>query len=523
MKIKQFLLYCCLFAFLFCSCDLQIEFGVGGSGGSGNGGGGSGDVSNPTNVLLRKFWAQNLLTESFYQIDADLLAESENCRVWAEKGAGISTATANSMAKAYEEGIRPKMLDTFAYKGPIGYNGTELGPIDNIKNGIVVANNTLELAGWMTDDDEKKLTILLLDIKDGYKPSDTIGGYVAGYFWMGNMIENTPSHPYLKYSNECSMIYVDIYPGVPGSEDSNTTVAHELQHLMSYVNAYVSNKKSTLDTWVDEGLSSAAEWLYLGKQVESKVDWYNKDPSGLIKTGNNFFIWDNPEYSKNQNAILDEYATVYLFFQWLRLQSGSTNIYKEITLSDEYNYLAVTNAADRAMSGKGYDDWGTLLKTWLAANYINAPGGPYGYRNDDVLKNVKAKTAPNGVTNISLSPGEGVYSITNNYDLPGNKQSVRYAGLDKSGNALSDTETFTGGALLTYNANTNIEGKAESGKTTGVAASYTEADAPGRSVAGVGFSRPFAISAGDMLRRNGFERTPSFELTRPMKGITVLE
>jgi hypothetical protein len=78
--------------------------------------------------------------------------------------------------------------------------------------------------------------------------------------------------------------------------------------------------------------------------------------------------------------------------------------------------------------------------------------------------------------------------------------------------------------LLTYNANTNTEGRSESGTTTGVA-SYAEAagDETGRSVAGPGFSGPFAIGAGDMLRWNGFEGTSFFELSQLKKGITVLE
>jgi hypothetical protein len=460
------------------------------------------------------------VTNSFYQLDAELLAESNNCRVWAEKGAGVTVAIANSMAKAYEEKIRPKMLDTFAYKGQIGYNGTELGPIANINNGVVVANDTQELAGWMTDDDGK-LTLLLLDIKDGYKQGVN-DGYVAGYFWGGNIV-SSPSSQYAKYSNGCSMIYVDTNPGVPGSDESNSTVAHELQHLMTYVNAYISDKEYLLDTWIDEGLSSAAEWLYFGKQVDSKINWYNNDRSGLIQKGNNFFVWENRE-RESQYANLDDYSTVYLFFQWLRLQSGSTDIYKEITMSNYYDYLAVTNAANGAMKGNGYDDWGTLLKTWLAANYINAPSGPYGYKNDSVLKGLKAKTAPNGVTNIPLAPGEGVYSLTNNYNLPPKKQSILYAGLDKSGNALSDTKTFSGGALLTYNVNTNTRGATESGTTTGVAASVEfDINVLGRSVAEVSFSGPYVIDAGSIIRRNGFEEKPSFELTKPIKGITILE
>jgi hypothetical protein len=517
MRKKQFLLCLGLFAILLYSCDeLQVEIG----GGSGSGGG-SGNVNKP-NVPSRKFWAQNTVNNSYYQVEADLLAESKNCRVWAEKGAGVSDAMAISMVKAYEEKIRPKMLDTFSYNGQVGYNGRDIGPIDKISNGVVVANNTLELAGWMTNDDEKKLTILLLDIKDSYKPREN-EAYVAGYFWMGNILGNDPSHPQLRYSNGCSMIYVDTNPGVPGSEYSNQTVAHELQHLMSFVNYFISNRETILDTWIDEGLSSAAEWLYFGEQVKSKIIDYSNDWSGLIKKGNNFFVWGNRE-SESQYANLDDYSTVYLFFQWLRLQSGSTRIYNDIIMSQNYDYTAVTEAADRAMGGNGYSNWETLLKTWLAANYINAPSGPYGYSNDETLKNIRAKTMPTGVKNVSLAPGEGVYSLTNNFAIPPNKQSIRYAGLNKADNTLSDTATFTGGALLTYNANTNLKGGAETGTTTGVAASVEAGiDGSSRSAVGEGFSGPYAIGFGDMLRQNGFEIKPFYELALPIKGIAILE
>jgi hypothetical protein len=497
------LLYSVFFAFLFCSCDLLLEIG----------GDDSGGINNPVNVPPRKFWAQNLLTNAFYQLDAELLAESKNCRVWAEKGSGVSAATATSMAKAYEDEILPKMLNAFAYNGPIREKA----------GGPVIANNTLELAGWITGGDGK-LTILLLDIKDDYKPREN-EAYFAGYFWNGNFFERDPSNAYLRYSNETSMIYVDIYPGEPGTEGSNTTVAHELQHLMSFTNNFIiADRQGFLDAWIDEGLSSAAEQLYLGRQVNGRVDWYNNDRSGLIQKGNNFFIWGNRE-NENQYANLDDYSTVYLFFQWLRLQSGSTGIYTEITLSDYYNHLAVTDAANRAMSGNGYNNWETLLKTWLAANYINASSGPYGYRNDSTLKNIRAKTMPSGVMNVSLAPGEGVYSMTDNFAMPSNRQNIRYAGLNKAGNNLSDTATFSGGALLTYNANTNIEGRTESGTTTGVA-SYEAADiddALARSAVGIGFSGPFVIDARDVLRRNGFERELSFELNKLKKGFTILE
>jgi len=491
MRKGQFLLYLGFVAFLFCSCDnLQIEIG----GGTGNSGG-------PSDTLPRKFWAQNIATGSFYQIDADLMAESKNCKVWVERGSGVSDATASSMAKAYEDNILPKMLKTYGINANIVYEGE------------VVATNTMELADWLGDKDGK-LCILLLDIKDEYNPGVN-DSYVGGYFW-GENFRNL-----VKYSNLCDMIYIDTYPGKPGTMESNTTFAHEMQHMMNFVTSQLT-RESLMDLWVDEGLSQSAEWLISGSHPEVRWAWYNQDPSGLIKKGNNFFIWGNRE-KENQYAILDDYSTAYLFFQWLRLQAGTSDIYYDIITSNNYDYKAVTSAANKYITGGNYSDWSTLLKAWLAANYINAPSGPYGYKNDGTLKNIRARTMPAGVNNISLAPGEGVYSTTNNFGIPSNKQSIRYAGLNKTSNTLSDTATFSGGALLTYNANTNNKGGAESGITTGVA-SYDAADnGSSRSVVGIKLSGPFAIGAGDMLKRSGFEGMPSFELTQPIKGITIFE
>ena len=180
MRKWQFLLCFGLFAFLFCSCgDLQFE--VGGSGGSGN-------VNKPVNTPPKKFWAQNTSNLSFYQVEAELKAESKNCKVWVEKESGVSDATASSMAKAYEDVILPKMLNTYGIKKPVAYEGQ------------IVANNTMELADWLGDGDGK-LCILLLDIKDDYDPNGN-ASYVGGYFWGANFVD-------MKNSNLCDMIYID--------------------------------------------------------------------------------------------------------------------------------------------------------------------------------------------------------------------------------------------------------------------------------------------------------------------------
>jgi hypothetical protein len=430
----------------------------------------------------RTFWAQRLDTNVFYQIQADLLWEGEFCKIWMERNAkgSVNSATARSIADEYDNIIYPRMIDAFSVGG--------------VTDGsVIIANNTMEYADWLTDGDGK-LSILLLDIQDGYTPD--AGSYVGGYFWYGNFLK-------VQYSNETDMIYVDTYPGKPGEAGSNKTLAHEMQHLMNFATSFLTRYKANtntlylMDVWIDEGLSSAAEYIYLREHVPDRYGWFNSDRKGTIAKGNNFFVWGN----YNDDSILDDYATVYLFFQWLRLQSGGTGIYKSIISSQSYNYLAVTEAM-------GYkEDWGTLLKTWLAANYINASSGPYGYKGEDSLSTVQAKTAPAGTTSLQLLPGEGVYSMFKNGVSVSGSGNIKYAGLYKKDpeGLVNDTISF-GGALLTFNANTDLEGVAETGQLTGVAADVSAAQsgsAGARSVGNTAREGPVSIDARDMLARNG--------------------
>ena len=162
-----------------------------------------------------------------------------------------------------------------------------------------------------------------------------------------------------------------------------------------------------MDTWINEGLSAAAEWVVSGAHDTSssgRLAWYNSDQTGLIKYGNNFFVWDNrrpgTDPNSHVNAVMDDYATVNLFFHWIRLQSGgNASFYREISESTYRDYRAVLNAMT------DYIDWGSLMKTWHAANYIMAPSGPYGYMNDAVLKNIQAKTVPVGTYSLGLYIG----------------------------------------------------------------------------------------------------------------------
>jgi hypothetical protein len=406
-----------------------------------------GELAKLANYPARKFWAQNISTNNFYQLDAERLYQGRYCNIWAEKGSGVNADTAQAIANEYDNVIYPKMMRAFGTDFNFG------------QNRIL---NTMELADYLHDGDGK-LCILLLDIQDSYQKGVN-DSYVGGYF-DGNNYRN------YEHSNRCDMIYVDTYPGKPGTSESNETLAHEMQHLMNFATSFVTRMNegnvTLMNTWVNEGLSSAAEWLYSGKHPSNRLSYYNNTQSGLISRGNNFFVWGN-RANENQYAILDDYSTGYLFFQWLRLQSGGTAIYRDIITSSHHNYQAVTSAANKTIPGKGYDTWGTLLKTWLAANYIRASAGPYGYIGDSELNNIVRYSVPAGQTTIPLYPGEAVYSKTApNAAMPSPGTNIRYASLSANGE-VSDTSIYADGVLLTYNVNTNTDGRTETGITAGV-------------------------------------------------------
>jgi hypothetical protein len=428
-------------------------------------------VQNPyENLEAGTFWAQNLANKNkaeYYTVESVLLAEGEKCVVWAERNAGVSVATGAAIAGEYDEKIYPIIVEAF---------GSDAIMEHSDMNG------------------DGKLTLLLLDIKDEFSVS---GAYTAGYFSSNDLFSSSSNSP----SNERDMIYVDTHPSTLCSQDSYATIAHELQHFINFSTRSSKGDNRPMDIWVDEGLSAAAEYIYLNQHNEDRVDQFSH--SETVQGGNNFFVWGNDA------NILDEYSTVYLFFQWLRIQSGGTEIYRRIIESHYYDYRAVTGAISGAFEEDlGSASWETMLRSWLAANYINSPTGLYGYHGEFPDLQVWAL----GGRIKDLWPGEGVYSITD--ESPGALPShgdpnIRYAGLRKASDsppqdpAVSLDTLYPHERLLTFNGNENNEmriGAREQGRLTGGAKEpIPPAAAMGRSAGGAGGS--WRIDARDILGR----------------------
>jgi len=420
--LKKNILVICIFSFLLFSCD----------------------TNSPREIpLFGNFWAIDFANNNkFYRIDADLIYSGDNCNIWAEKGRGISREKAKEIADEYEI-MYSKLVNKFS-KQDFMYAGRTFPELT-------------KFADWLGNNDGK-ICILLLDIKDNYKEGVN-DAYIAGYFNPNDLLNNY-------YSNKRDMIYIDVFPGINNMKELYNTLAHELQHLMNFASSYISRQSGNsvylLDTWVDEGLASAAEFVYSGEHSENRIHHYEEDRTGLLKRGNNFFVW-NSRKNEHINAVLDDYSTVYLFFHWLRLQAEADNnndIFKNIIYSNNTNHSAVVNAVT------GYSDWGTLLRDWMAANFIGSPTGRHGYHNDDRLNKLKINYAPAGITSFQLLPGEGIYSSLTGSFTPVDTGNLRYISLSSSG-INSIFSAASGNTLLTFNINTNIKDSAEIGAATG--------------------------------------------------------
>ena len=368
----------------------------------------------PVVELSRTFRAQRITDSSWYDVPATLLGAGDHVEVYVEDVQSISGVTAQAIADEFEANIYDMVRTSFGSESDVDGNG--------------------------------RVILLLLDILDGFSGS---GGYVAGYF--------DPTHLFstetFSNSNESDMLFMDVYPATPASDSFYGTAAHEMQHLVNFTNTYLVDGTQQ-DIWINEGLSSGAEYLYAGEHVASRINYYNADPMETIRYGNNFFVW-NGYWEQVYGDVLADYSTVYLFFQWLRIHaSNDSGVYKEILDSSYRDYRAVVSAASSRISST-LNSWETVLRSWLQANVLNASTGLRGY-SGEIATSLWGFTNTGGLEWV-MSSGEslviqtvgGAYTYTG-----GSGTSIRYNGINTV-TQMVDTvgSQYDGDAVLVFNSN----------------------------------------------------------------------
>jgi len=384
--------------------------------GCGGGGGGS-DATD--------FWAADMVSEEYYQVSASLHSEGKYCKIYVEDDSryNVNDTTINIVMDEFDNKIYPKITSKFGKESDVDGNG--------------------------------KIVLLILDIRDGFNGT---GGYVAGYFDSANTLSKSLFNP---YSNECDMIYLDCYPADPMTIDFQMTVAHEFQHLINFTQKGLSDGIYQ-DTWINEGLSSAAEYIYSGSHLSDRISYYNTYQS-TYSWGDNFYKWDNE---------LIDYSTVYLFFQWMRIHSDDGDaIYKDILDSSYTDYNAVVEQIKAHSSlyssiSISKSSWTQIMVDWLIANQINKTSGKLGY-NGEITGLTKMTSSNDSEGYTAAFPYEGmIKSITAGYTpTAGSGTNISYLAFDSNG-TIDNTSPY-GDALsgtkyvLALNTNTNSSGTFE--------------------------------------------------------------
>jgi len=403
--------------------------------------------------IRQGFWAVDYNNDT-YHLTAELLARNDYSEIWVEVGSGITRAQAREFADAYAA-IRGRLLDAYGRKN-FAVIGRQFA-------------NILDYANWFTrgDDGGGRLTVLLLDIK---APPGLI---IGGYFHPRDFFD-------VPHSNRRDMVYINSSLLTMDWYGTLGILAHEVVHLINWSETELAFQKhgqwGVMDLWINEGLAEKSYYVVFGRNPAMRINWFVADPAGTISRGNNFFVWGNRR-NMDPRAILDDYATAYLFVRWLFLQAQAApgvdhaRLLLNMVTSAYSDHRIVTGVAREINAA--WANWDALLRTWLAANFD--PTNPvFGYTGDDELRG-RLTVRLLGNASLFLYPGEGVFSVMNApFTPPATGINIRYAGLTPGSGSISfGVSPITGSALLTFNANANIAGPTEIGFLTGVSPPHT--------------------------------------------------
>lgn len=334
----------------------------------------------------RKFKTINFKNNKEEIIIADLKYNGNKVDIWVNENK-ISDAQAIVLGKEFENKIYPLITKNFG----------EESDLDN--------NN--------------KINILIYDIKDNFGDTNV---FTQGYFNPMDLYD-------VEGSNNGEVLYIDTYPtmdvtdsyGNQGVENLYPLIVHEFQHMISFNENAIKGYAGSLDTWIDEGLSMAAEQLYTNQPRMDRINYYNKSSS--ITNGHSLLYWNY------DNDTLSNYSLSYLFMQYLNIQAGvGEGIYKEIIQNPNSDYKAIEDVIKKYIDPNM--SFGEFMTNFRVALTLNQSTGKYGFKNKEGFNQLQKKIYIGN--EIDLRGGGAVVVRANSsLEIPNDKgDDIVYVGSD---------------------------------------------------------------------------------------------
>ncbi|HRX17284.1 MAG TPA: hypothetical protein P5123_13290 [Spirochaetota bacterium] len=351
----------------------------------------------------RQFWVADDTKDYYsssagwYQVPANLVYEGKHCEIYLEEDQDISESIIDNIASAFDNRIYDVVTNNFSTPTDIDTN--------------------------------KKVILLLLDIKDGYSgPGD---GYIGGYFAPWDLFSESelgmlgfPSH---YKTNECEILYIDIDPADPTSAEIKSTIAHEFQHLVNMSQNVIYENGYQMPTWIDEGFSMAAETIYQNVDLlEEREAWYDADPFltgefGITKDQSKSIAAGHPLVAwANDDSVYNNYALSHLFFAWLRIHMLANDkddtFFKEIMTSDNNTLDKVVDVCSSTI-GAEIDSNAKIIQRFYMANILGGNGKTTGIESYlDKNRHTGPYSFGSPSTSVDLLPGAAVHFISSSFN-----------------------------------------------------------------------------------------------------------
>ncbi|MEH7549084.1 Ig-like domain-containing protein [Neobacillus vireti] len=373
----------------------------------------------------KAFWVTNIETNTDYQITAKLLYSGTKSNVWVYNDQ-ITDLDAQKLGEEFDNKIKPLVNTNFGPESDVDGNG--------------------------------KVNILCYDIQDGFSGN---GGYVAGYFSPYDLFD-------LPDSNQMEVFNIDTYPtmgtdSVKVVSEAYSTLAHEFQHMVNFNRtAFVEGSTTQMDTWLDEGMSMAAEQMYTGSPLTDRIAYYNYSDS--ITAGHSLLYWDE------EGDVLANYSLSYLFSQYLKLQANQGDqIFKEILDDPNNDYRAVEDVIHKYIDPEM--TFGKFMTSFREALLLKQATGLYGFKGEPAFAALNPKIYTGNGTDL-----HGGGAIVKLVDLPFTAPEDK--GSDITYTVLGDEIDTTPPVLSTVNQvsdqDTTVTGITEAGATVYVKNGSTE-------------------------------------------------
>ena len=289
----------------------------------------------------RSFTLSNQDDNSQFKIEAELRYKTDNVYMWVEVSPNSVSVNRNDLRRAGDAFDSRILATNRAFFGEEARPGVDCDP---------------------------RLYIL---------HATGIGSTVGGYFSSPDGYPRSVRPD----SNEAEMFVVNAEPGYngadPGSRSYMSTLAHELQHMIS------ANQVHAPALWLEEGASQLAERLNGYSDEVATVYSYANSPETQLNT------WS--ESSAGENSA--HYGGAYLFWAYLYDRFGDS-VVKAVARAPERSIPGMMRALDEAGvvnpdTGKPYE-FADLFADFVVANYLGRQkvdgdsSNRYNYTDTDI-------------------------------------------------------------------------------------------------------------------------------------------